>query len=217
MLLSLVRQVLPGPEQVFRIVLPRAAANLGVSVIGTAPGVTIDPRIVLGADENRLAGASALPFVGNPYLTSFLAQSTTVAVLLPSPRHLLGRLRHDERSTRRQASGSGSGSTTCGRPLSRCCRARPRAAGSGHGCATPAPASIRTSIQYRLDGGSWRSGSLAGGIATLPVAFARPGTHRLELRVSDRQEAKNNENLPRILPNTRVVVATIRVPARCGL
>ena len=68
------------------------------------------------------------------------------------------------------------------------------------------------SIQYRLDGGSWRSGSLVGDIATLPLAFARPGTHRLELRVSDRQEAKNNENLPRILPNTRVVVATIRVP-----
>jgi len=39
-----------------------------------------------------------------------------------------------------------------------------------------------------------------------------PGMHRLELRVSDRQEAKNNENVPHMLPNTRVVMATIRVP-----
>ena len=208
---SLVRQVLPGPEQVFRIVLPRAAANLGVSVIGTAPGVTIHPRIVLGADENRLAGASALPFVGNPYLTSFLAQSTTVAVLLPSPRTYsvvfdttsaarAGRFRFrlwiDD--VRPPAVSLLSRTATGGRV-----RARVRDAGAG---VDP------DSIQYRLDGGSWRSGSLAADIATLPVAFARPGTHRLELRVSDRQEAKNNENLPRILPNTRVVVATIRVP-----
>ncbi len=140
---SLVRRVLPGPEQVFRIVLRRAAANLGVSVIGAAPGVAVHPRIVLGADENRLAGASALPYVGNPYLTSFLAQSTSVAVLLPEPGHLLGRLRHDERRASGPRSGSGSGSTTCGHRPSRCCRARPRVDVSVHGCATPAPASIR--------------------------------------------------------------------------
>jgi subtilisin family serine protease len=208
---SLVRQVLPGPEQVYRIVLPRAGANLGVSVIGTAPGVAIHPRIVLGADENRLAGASALPFVGNPYLTSFLAQSTSAAVLVPGPGTYsvvfdtasaarAGRFRFrlwiDD--VRPPAVSLLSRTATRGRV-----RARVRDGGAG---VDP------ESIQYRLDGGFWRSGSLAGDIATLPVAFARPGMHRLELRVSDRQEAKNNENVPRMLPNTRVVMATIRVP-----
>ena len=38
------------------------------------------------------------------------------------------------------------------------------------------------------------------------------GTHALVFTVSDYQEAKNMENVTRILPNTRVLRATIRVP-----
>jgi hypothetical protein len=38
------------------------------------------------------------------------------------------------------------------------------------------------------------------------------GTYRLVFTVSDYQEAKNMENVTRILPNTRVLQAAIRVP-----
>ena len=69
-------------------------------------------------------------------------------------------------------------------------------------------------ITYRIDGRSTTSGRLAGGLAVLKLPSLRPGRHRLLLSVSDRQEAKNNENVARILPNTRVVETTFVVPAR---
>jgi hypothetical protein len=37
------------------------------------------------------------------------------------------------------------------------------------------------------------------------------GTHALVFTVSDNQEAKNKENVAQILPNTRVLRATIRI------
>ena len=41
-----------------------------------------------------------------------------------------------------------------------------------------------------------------------PRAGSPPGTHRLRLRVSDYQEAKNTENVGPILPNTRWLTTT---------
>jgi hypothetical protein len=208
---SLVRGTLPGPEQVFNVVLPDGAANFGVAVIGTQSGARIHPRIVLGADENRLAGASALPYVGNPYLASFLAPRPIAAVLRPgagtysivfdtpsAARAGPFRFRLWVDDVQPPTVSLLSRTATGGR-----LRARVRDAGSG---VDPGEA------VYRLDAGVWRTAQLAGDVAVLPVGFARPGTHRLELRVSDRQEAKNNENLAGVLPNTRTLVATIRVP-----
>jgi hypothetical protein len=40
------------------------------------------------------------------------------------------------------------------------------------------------------------------------------GKHRLVVRVSDYQESKNNENVARILPNTRTLIATITTRER---
>jgi hypothetical protein len=45
----------------------------------------------------------------------------------------------------------------------------------------------------------------------IPTAGLQRGRHRLELHVSDHQEAKNMENALRILPNTRIISATIRI------
>jgi subtilisin family serine protease len=208
---SLVRGTLPGPEQVFRVVLPEGAANLGVAVVGTQPGARIHPRIVLGADENRLAGATALPYVANPYLVTFLAPRPSAAVLNPGAGTYsivfdtpsaarAGRFRFrlwvDDVQPPTVSLFS---RTAVGGRL----RARVRDVGSG---VDP------EEIVYRLDGGAWLTARTAGDVATLPVGFAGPGTHRLVLRVSDRQEAKNNENVAGVLPNTRTVVATIRVP-----
>ena len=40
----------------------------------------------------------------------------------------------------------------------------------------------------------------------------RSGRHSLVLQVSDYQETKNDENVTAILPNTRTLRATFRVP-----
>ena len=39
----------------------------------------------------------------------------------------------------------------------------------------------------------------------------KPGKHRLRLQASDYQESRNMENVPPILPNTRVLSAAIVV------
>jgi len=45
------------------------------------------------------------------------------------------------------------------------------------------------------------------------IGFA-PGTRRLRLSVADYQETRNMENVARILPNTRVVNASVTVRRR---
>jgi hypothetical protein len=58
---------LPGPEQVFRLVLRRPVANFGVVVVAHGPGVRAPPRVVRAGDENTLVGYPGLPLDINPY------------------------------------------------------------------------------------------------------------------------------------------------------
>jgi subtilisin family serine protease len=203
--------LLAGPERVVRIELREPVANLGVAVVGSAEGVRVTPRIVLDANENRLTGATSLPYVTNPYLDRFLQPTASAAALLPTPgayavvfdgpsRRQSGRFRFrlwiDDVTPPRvtltsRAARSGS------RLL-----ARVRDRGSG---VDP------DGISYRIDDRAERPGRLAGETAILPLPRLRPGIHRLVLRVADRQEAKNNENVSRILPNTSVLVTTFRI------
>jgi subtilisin family serine protease len=202
---------LRGPERVYRIDLDRPVANLGVAVVSSAPGVRVEPRIVRDADENRLAGATSLPYVANPYLDRFLEPIRSAAALLPEPGsyaivfdtsspRVAGRFRFriwvddvEPPSIRLISSVP-----TSGRLLA-------RVGDSGSGVDPGG-------ISYRIDGRAARAGRLAGDVAVLALPRLRPGRHRLVLSVSDRQEAKNNENVPRILPNTRVLEATFTVP-----
>ena len=210
---SLVTWRLPGPELVFRFVLDHPAANFGVAVVRSARGVRVEPRIVAGADENRLLGSTALPFAGNPYLETFFQRTRTVAALSPSPGAYS--IVFDTPSRREAGRFTFRFWVDDVTPpsvelLSRTARggrilARVRDAGSG---VDP------TAIFYSLDGGPTQVGRLdvRRSLAALDLSDARSGPHRLRLQVSDRQEAKNNENVARILPNTRVVEVTIRVP-----
>jgi hypothetical protein len=52
---------------------------------------------------------------------------------------------------------------------------------------------------------------LSRGVASIEVSSLGRGAHRLVFTVSDHQEAKNMENVTSILPNTRVLRATVRV------
>jgi hypothetical protein len=210
---TLATRALTGPEQAFAFVLDRLVANFGVAVVSRGPGVDVEPRIVRGADENRLLGPPALPYVINPYLASIFGRIPVAAALLPTPGAYTivfdtprggnpGRFRFrfwidDVLPPRARLV---SHRATDGRILV-------RIGDSGSGIDPK-------EIAFSLDGGPTRAGRFDArrGLAVLNVSDARRGTHRLRLQVSDRQEAKNNENVPRILPNTRVLVATIKIP-----
>lgn len=203
---------LPGPEVAFRVTVSGPVANLGVAVVDTDDGVAVEPRIVAGADENRLTGATALPTVTNPYLTTFRTPVPVAAALRPAPGAYTIVL-----DTRSAASAGAfrfrvwlddttppvvalvSRRARSGRIL-----ARVRDAGSGVDSG---------GIAYSLDGGPPRAGTLhrKRHVAILDVSGLRPGRHRLRLQVSDRQELKNTENVAGLLPNTTVVETTIVV------
>jgi hypothetical protein len=65
------------------------------------------------------------------------------------------------------------------------------------------------SIVATLDGRHVR-GAYSSTKGTIRIAAAK-GTHTLGLRVADYQEAKNNEDVPPILPNTATLRVTVRV------
>jgi subtilisin family serine protease len=203
-----VARQLRGPEQVFRFRLRRPAANLGVAVISSS---RVQPRIVHGGDENRQAGPTALPFVNNPYLPTFLHPTPVAGVIRPSAGtyHVVfdsptpaaaGRFRFrfwvdDGRPPRVRLVTP---------------TVRPGAilvATASDGGAGVDPRSVFAQLDSRpLQRASFRRGRIAVAIGALS-----PGRHRITLQVSDYQEAKNMENALRILPNTRVLTAEFTV------
>jgi hypothetical protein len=62
-----------------------------------------------------------------------------------------------------------------------------------------------------IDGAHLHAVGYRGGRVRIPIGSLRGGRHRVVLQVSDRQEAKNMENVPRVLPNTTVVAASFTV------
>jgi hypothetical protein len=66
------------------------------------------------------------------------------------------------------------------------------------------------SLEARVDGGN-RGVSFRGGVVSVATGGLRAGSHVLVLTVADFQETKNNENVARILPNTRTLRLSFRV------
>jgi hypothetical protein len=50
-----------------------------------------------------------------------------------------------------------------------------------------------------------------GGIVRVSTAGVPAGRHRLRHALHDYQESKNTENVARVLPNTRVLTATVTI------
>jgi subtilisin family serine protease len=198
-------QVLTGPEQVVRLVLGRDAANLGVAVTSGA----VEPRIVRARDENRLAGTQALPLNANPYTDGFGQRIPVAGVLQPrrgaydlvfDSRARLGsrftfRVWINDRTppAARLLSATASGGIV-----------RIRVADGGSGVD---PRSLSAQIGERRLPVSLRSG-----VASVNLGSFRSGAYTLVFQVSDRQEAKNDENVAGVLPNTRRLRAAIRIP-----
>ena len=67
-----------------------------------------------------------------------------------------------------------------------------------------------SSLHATIDGAE-RPVSLVRGRLRLAVGGLRPGRHTVALRASDFQEAKNDENVSAILPNTSRFTATFTV------
>jgi hypothetical protein len=64
-----------------------------------------------------------------------------------------------------------------------------------------------TALSARVDDGG-RSVSYANGLARISLRGVGRGRHTLTFTAADFQEAKNNENVPGILPNTRTIQRT---------
>lgn len=200
---------LDGPEQVFRVTLRRPVANFGVVLTSRASGTTVQPRVVVAGDENRLTGYAALPLNLNPYLAEFGSPVLAAGAIRP----LAGSY-----DVVFDSPAGGEGAFTFrfwvddvtpprvavlvtrvrrGQPL----RMRVSDLGSGVD-----PATIRVTI-----GGTRRETRLRAGELSVSTIGLRRGRHLLRLQVSDYQESRNMENVPPILPNTRVVRAAFVV------
>ena len=66
------------------------------------------------------------------------------------------------------------------------------------------------SIEATLDGKATRA-RLVGSEIRIPTAAVDAGRHRLQVSLADYQETRNNENVTRILPNTRTVTVQVTV------
>jgi subtilisin family serine protease len=203
-----VARTLAGPEQVFRVNVRRPVENFGVAILTRT---AVQPRIVQGKDENRQAGATALPLRINPYVPTFFERAPIAGVVRPangtyhvvfdSPtRSGAGRFRFrfwvDDRTPPRVRLVTRS----VRRGLPVVAAAVDRGAG-----VDPA------AVYVQIDGGPFREASFRDGRVRAGTSGLSRGRHRITFHVSDRQEAKNMENVLRVLPNTTSLSTTFVV------
>jgi subtilisin family serine protease len=202
-------RTLRGPELVYRLRLVRSAANIGVAIVRRGPGVEVEPRIVRGRNENRLAGYAALPIHVNPYLPQFGQPAPVAGVIRPAAGA------YDLVFDSPSPSGAGAFRFRVWvddrTPPS---VAVPALAGSGRLQVRVSDRDAGVdprSLTATVDGGS-RGVSYGAGVATVDVNGLARGRHTLVFQASDYQETKNNENVLRVLPNTRRVRASFTIP-----
>jgi subtilisin family serine protease len=203
--------VLAGPEEVFRVNLPKPVANFGAAVLsrGTAR-VHIEPRVVVAGDENRLTGYAGLPVNLNPYLEWWEAAEPVVGAIRPKAgaydivfdtpsRAAAGRFtfRFWINDTTPPAVQLLTTTLAAGVPLKL--------------ALTDAGSSVDPSSLSATVDGSGHGVSFTGNRAIVRVGSLARGRHTLVFSASDYQEAKNMEDVAAILPNTRVLRTTFTV------
>jgi subtilisin family serine protease len=199
---------LGGPEQVFRFTLRKRVANFGVVVVGRAQSVQVSPRLVAGGDENRLVGYTGLPVSLNPY-QEFGRPEPVVAAVLPDPgpydfvfdtptRGKPGafRFRFWVNDTSPPTIRLVERAVTAGRLL----RVAVHDSGSGVD---------RHSLRVRVDGKVFPFFTYSGGVLSIRTKGLAAGKHSVSVTASDHQETKNMEDVGPVLPNTRVLRATV--------
>lgn len=197
---------LPGPEQVFRVVLPRRVANFGVVVVRHARGVAVTPRIVFPGDENHLAGIPALPLVDDPYQDTFGQLEPVSAVIAPASRaydvvfDTRGRTEAGPFSFRLWMNDTTPPVVTL-LPATAAGRVELSVKDAGSGVDP-------SSLVLRVDGVKEPFSYAAGKVIATGL---RAGRRSVELTAADYQETKNMESFGGVLPNTRVFRATVTV------
>jgi subtilisin family serine protease len=192
---------LRGPEQVFRVVLRRPAANFGVAVVSQARGARVEPRVVHAGNESRLTGYAGLPLNLNPYLSTYDLPSPTAGAVRPDA----GAYDVVFDTAARRFAGKFSFRFWIGDtkpPRIRLLTRRVPAGGVARVAVSDAGAGVDpASLHATLDGAALAVHYRAGraGFSTRGLAAGR---HVLVVRASDYQEAKNMENTGPILPNT---------------
>ena len=179
-----------------------------MAVITRTRGVQVEPRVVRGGDENRLAGYTGLPFDQNPYRAAYGRHRLIAGVALPAPG--VYDVVFDT------PLGARSGAFRFRFWLGDVQPPSVRVLGVRNGFLELAVADSGSgvdpqSFQARIDG-DFVPVSFASGRALLSLAGDARGRHTLTLTVSDNQEAKNMENVARILPNTRTLRTTFVRP-----
>jgi hypothetical protein len=205
-----VTTVLRGPELVYLVGMGPGMANFGVVVTQRAPGSRVEPRVVAEFDENRLTGYAGLPIAHNPYLENFREPLLAAGALSPAPGQY--NIVFDS------ATSAGAGRFTfrfwVNDVTPPTLRLRTRAAAIGDPIVVAATDTgsgvyadeILATVDGRRVGAKYRRG-----VVRVDTSRLTPGRHRLRLRVSDYQEAKNTENVARILPNTRTLTASFTI------
>ena len=201
---------LKGPEQLFRVRVTRPVSNFGVVITSRGKGSRVEPRVVVAGDENRLTGFAALPLNHNPYVEEFGNTSLAAGALRPSP----GTYYVVFDSADRTSAGTFTfrfwmddatppRAKLVGRSVRRGAPFRILVADAGSGVD---PTSIEASF-----GGQAVIARLVGSEIRIPTSAMTPGRHRLRVAVADYEETRNNENVARILPNTRVLTALVTI------
>jgi subtilisin family serine protease len=189
----------PGPERVYRVTSTGKAANFGV-VVTSGRAV---PHVTFDGSEDRLAGYVGQPLDLNPYRKSYGAPIRAAGV--DSPAAGVYDIVFDTRSAAQ------AGPFTFRYWVNDVTPPRVRVTGARGAVlvsATDAGSGVDpSSIVVTLDGRQVK----ARGLPPALHVTARKGRHRVVVTVSDYQEAKNMENVPRILPNTRSVITSVVV------
>jgi hypothetical protein len=197
-----VQRTLLGPEQVFRVSLTKPVANFGVAVTAGSPEVV--PRVVRAGDENQLVGEAGLPYNLNPYLSRFQTPVRIAGAELPGP----GDYDIVFDSPRASDAGAFTFRYWIGDAKPPSLRLVSTRGGLIRVSARDRGAGVDSSrIQLLVDGrGRAKDYDAGRNLIVASTRGLRRGRHVLTVRVSDRQESKNMENVRRILPNT----ATLR-------
>jgi hypothetical protein len=198
---------LGGPEQIFRFRLRRKVANFGVVVVSHAPGVSVSPRLVAGDDENRVVGYTGIPSSLNPY-QGFYQPEPAVGAVLPDPgvydfvfdtptRGKPGAFtfRFWVDDTSPPSIRLLDRTVVVGQPV----RFAVRDSGS-----RVDPRSLGVTI-----GGRAARFTYSGGVVYVRTKGRPPGKDRVTVTAADYQESKNMEDVGPVLPNTRVLHATV--------
>jgi len=182
-----------------------------VVVVSHARGVRVEPRITAAGDEDRLLGVPALPFDDNPYRSSYGEARPVSGALLPQPGS------YDVVFDTRKRAQAGRFTFRFWVDDTRPPTVRPLARSIRRGTALRLAASDGAgsgvdprSLVARVDG-KRRSATFRGGVVSIGTAGLAAGSYVLVLTAADFQETRNNENVARILPNTRTVRLAFRV------